>query len=191
MYSIFRQIHFYSGAFLLVFLLLFFVTGYLLNQHDWFEHPDPVFEASSYKLSVPEMENEQQKTDWLRKEYSLKGKSSPVRQKDDGSWHADFVSPRFTIKTHVFPAIDSVAIEKSENPNYRTIVVFHRMHNYGGGFIYDVYLVFMDLVSFSLLIFSVTGIFLWWKLIPSKWLGAGLLAAGFSYVIWVILTFIL
>lgn len=190
MYVIFRQIHFYSGAFLLVFLLLFFITGYLLTQHDWFDHPDPVIEKSSYQLSVPKIDSEQQKADWIRKEYNLKGKSSPVRQKDNGSWQVDFISPRFTIKTHVFPDADSVAIEKSANPTYRTIVVFHRMHNYGGGLRYDIYLAFMDMVSISLLVFSITGMYLWWKLIRAKWLGAGLLATGFAYVIWVVMTFI-
>ncbi|MDX2245625.1 MAG: PepSY-associated TM helix domain-containing protein [Bacteroidia bacterium] len=190
LYILFRQIHFYSGAFLLVFLLLFFVTGYLLTQHDWFDHPEPVQEITSHSLPVPGFEEESEKIDWLRSQYSIVGKSNPVRQSEDGSWHVDFISPRHTIKVHVFPLSDSLSIEKTQHPPYRTLVVLHRMHNYGGGWFYNIYLFFMDMVSISLLIFSATGIYLWWKLIPSKWLGAALLVAGLGYVAGVIITFL-
>ena len=59
----------------------------------------------------------------------------------------------------------------TKEQNARNILVgFHRMHGYGGGWLYNIWLVFYDLASLSLILFAVSGTYLWWRLARRRWL---------------------
>ena len=68
-----------------------------------------------------------------------------------------------------------------------TMVGFHRVHGYGGGWLYDFYILMMDLASVATILFGLTGLYLWYILIKKKkkW-GPIILAAGIGYTITVI-----
>ena len=58
------------------------------------------------------------------------------------------------------------------------------MHNYGGGWLYDIWVVFYDLASASLILFAISGIYLWWRLTRRKlwgWICLGI-SWGFAAV---------
>jgi hypothetical protein len=49
----------------------------------------------------------------------------------------------------------------------------------------------MDFASLALLIFVLTGVYMWLSFVKYRWLGVSFLVGGFAYSIWVWLTFIL
>ena len=70
----------------------------------------------------------------------------------------------------------------TKEQNARNILVgFHRMHGYGGGWLYNIWLVFYDLASLSLILFAVSGTYLWWRLARRRWLGWVLLGVSWGY----------
>lgn len=72
--------------------------------------------------------------------------------------------------------------------NLRHIFIgFHRLHKYGGGGLYDLWMVFYDLASFSLIVFALTGVYMWYKLTRKRLLGFLILGGSFSYAMAVIL----
>ena len=66
---------------------------------------------------------------------------------------------------------DSVHIFRREEDARTTLVGFHRLHGYGGGWLYDIWVVFYDLASLALILFTLTGIYLWYRLTKHRLLG--------------------
>ena len=51
------------------------------------------------------------------------------------------------------------ATVSTRRENLRTTLVgFHRMHRYGGGWLYDLWVVCYDLASLSLILFAISGV---------------------------------
>ena len=65
---------------------------------------------------------------------------------------------------------------------------FHRMHGYGGGWLYNIYVLMLDLTSIATILFGLTGLYLWYKLMRKKMWGIILLSASIGYTI-IIITF--
>jgi hypothetical protein len=55
------------------------------------------------------------------------------------------------------------------------------MHQYGGGWLYNLWVVFYDLASLALIVFAITGVYMWYKLEGRKRLGWILLGLSFAY----------
>jgi len=73
----------------------------------------------------------------------------------------------------------------------RVLAGFHRLHGYGGGWLYDLWAVLYDLASAAMIVFAVTGVVLWHRLARPRWPGWVLLACGLaftastlSYLLW-------
>ena len=56
------------------------------------------------------------------------------------------------------------------------------MRGYGGGMIYNAYAILLDLTGASLIIFAITGIILWLKILKNSKLAWLILVLGFLYV---------
>jgi hypothetical protein len=72
----------------------------------------------------------------------------------------------------------------------QTLVGFHRLHRYGGGWVYNLWMVFYDLASFSVILFAASGVYLWYKLTRRRALGWTCLAASFGFTAGTILYFV-
>ena len=55
---------------------------------------------------------------------------------------------------------DSARVVTQQLGWQRTMVGFHRMHNYGDGGIYELWVLYYDLASLSLILFALIGIYL-------------------------------
>ncbi len=190
LYQIFRTIHFYTATLAGVFLLLFFITGHLLGYYNWFskDHEEPVVETHS--VSIPEFNTDRELANWAKKELKLTGKIDWIGHPEEGSTHIEIATPRVFNLVKVSHLDQNLTLETRPQTTYEMLSVIHRMHGYGGGFWYDVYLFMMDLASFSLLIFATTGVYLWLKVIKKKWLGWVFLGMGIIYTSWIVSTFL-
>ena len=66
--------------------------------------------------------------------------------------------------------------------NARDVLVgFHRLHGYGGGWLYDMWVLFYDLASLSMIVFALTGIYLWWRLTKRRFWGWLCLGLSWGY----------
>ncbi len=175
MYTAIRKLHLYAGLVILVFLMMYFVSGYVLIHRPWF----------SAKDRTP------QRT--VRQE-PLTGYSGPRtpealahRLRLRGRINASPDQRRFTV---VHPGeIQQVALSDDDQATITTtredlagiLVQLHRVHGYGGGWLWNAFVLFNDLAGVACILFALTGVYLWWKTAQRKTLGVICLAISCLY----------
>jgi len=146
LYQLIRKIHFYAGVVPLVFMLLFFVSGYLLTKYTWFDHSQEKqkSELQTYPLPAEFLSSPEAISDWLREEFSVPGQRKLIPNKKDGSFRILFRNAQQTHHFVAYPERQEFTYQKESLSAYHSIEFYHRLHDYGGGRIYDLYLLFMD-----------------------------------------------
>jgi len=189
-YQIFRQIHFYAAACTGVFLVLLFVTGFLIARYNWFDHETADAQVEIVEAKLPDYGSDQELGRWVKQHLQLIGKVDWINRMSDSLVMIEIINPRAIHEVEVNLAMGTLKLSKRSQNTFETLSVLHRVHGYGGGFWYDIYLIGMDVASLGLLIFSLSGVVLWMKLLKRKWLGWVCLGLGLGYTLWVIITFL-
>jgi hypothetical protein len=86
MYDTIRRIHLYTGVGLLAFVVMYFVTGYVLIHHEWFPNNEPVKVVREQTLTVAPGASAEEYSALLQREFGLAGKRQPPKQTGDGGW---------------------------------------------------------------------------------------------------------
>ncbi len=180
LYQIFKSIHFYSAILTGVFLLLYFITGFLLVAYNWFSHETPKATTVTKSVPVPQYADAQALAKWTQQELNITGKQDWMETRQDTT-RILFLTPQLRHTVLVAGNAQTVVHESRPHNVYELVSVLHRYHRYGGGFWYDVYLVAMDLTSIALVLFVITGVYLWLTIIKPKWLGWVFLILGLLY----------
>lgn len=191
MYLIIRRIHLYCAFSILVFLIMYFLTGFLMVRGSWFsnEKPEPIVE--NRKIDLKEVKDPETLAEYIQKSFDIPGQREQIRQETDGKYRFVYNHPGMTWIATFDPENGQVVLQKQAQNIRHVINTLHRIHSYGGGFIYDLYVIMMDLCSIGLIIFSITGFVLWLKVINNKIWGYLFFFLGISYTLWVIVTFII
>lgn len=182
--------HLYAAFTVMAFLVMYFVTGFLMVRYDWFDQ-EP---SEAIWLKVPEVEipGDLEGRDlaiYLARQVDIPGKLDDVREEENNLWLARFNQPGATYHLSIDTDQGTYTLQKQDQNAYETITTFHRLVHYGGGFVYDLYMFMMDLSSLSLIIFAITGVYLWLKVLKRKTWGFVFLALGVIYTAIVLLTF--
>jgi hypothetical protein len=180
-YDVIRKIHLYAGFVLLAFVVMYFVTGYVLIHGDFFPRGTPTVQTREAALAQAPGVAPEEMSIVLQEQFGLSGKRQPPQRKKDGSWQFQYLRPGTVHEATVNPAGDHVTIKRTEHGTAQMLVGMHRLHRYGGGWLYDLWMVTYDLASFSMILFAVTGVYLWYKLTRRRALGWTLLAASFAF----------
>ena len=123
----------------------------------------------------------------LQGQFNLSGKRLPARRLNDGRWRFEYFRPGTLHRAVVTANRDSVRITTERMSWQRTLIGLHRLHGYGGGWFYALWAVWYDLASLSMILFAVTGIYLWYKRTKKRRLGWMLLTFSWVYAIGTIL----
>jgi hypothetical protein len=177
-YEAVRKIHLYTAFALLAFVVMYFATGYVLIHNEWFPRSEPEVTTSEEPLSAAPGASPEEMSAVLQKRLNLPGKRVPARRNGDGSWKFEYVRPGAACEAVVVPAGDRVRVKRTRFGTSQTLIGFHRLHGYGGGWAYDLWMVMFDLASFSMILFAASGIYLWFKLTKRRTLGWLCLASG-------------
>ena len=181
MYDLIRRIHLYAAFIVLSFLVMYFVTGYPMIHQNFMQREDPQKESRSYALDYQGDFDPAAYSLQLQGQFDLRGHRGKPRRHNNGNWEFKYNRPGNWHKAVVYAEGDSVLIT-SHNGNLRDIFIgFHRLHKYGGGALYDMWMVFYDLASLSLVVFAVTGVYMWYKLTRKRLLGWLILGASCIY----------
>jgi hypothetical protein len=180
-YTLFRKIHLYTGLAILLFLVMFFVTGYPIIHDDWFPKPEPVKTTRTESLAYTGPKEPEAFAKYLQETFDLRGRPIRRRLLQDGGWEFRYTRPGTFYEALVPPSGDSVRITTREENAVETMVGFHKLHEYRGGMIYYAWALFYDLASLSLIVFAFTGIYLWYRLTKKKLLGWIFLGISYGY----------
>lgn len=163
MYHFFRRIHLFTGLLLLVFLVMYFVSGYVMIHGDWFGRRAPVTTVRTEPLNQPGATSDEAMSRYLQATYDLRGKRNAANHRKDGTTQFNFVRPGTTFEAVVSPDGKQVTITRKDFDFVGLANGIHRLRGYGGGRIYDLWALLYDLASGALIVFALTGILLWYQ----------------------------
>jgi hypothetical protein len=181
MYRFIRRIHLFTGLSLLVFVIMYFATGFVMVHEDWFPRKEAQKTVRTEPLEYAGDRSPASFSAYLQQRFGLAGKRQPGQQGKDGSWKFNYAGPGFNYEA-VVPAVGKeVKITRSDSGTLGMLHGFHRLHGYGGGTFYDVWAFIYDLASASLILFALTGIYMWYTTAQKKLAGWICLALSFGY----------
>lgn len=188
-YNLIRKIHLYTAFVLLLFVLMYFVTGFILTHESWFKHTEPKVVSQQYPVHLPEKLSMNEQSVYLQNRFNIRAKKEEAKTKKDGSITFRYFKPGHLYTVTIDSSRRSATLSETKLPAHRTMIGFHRMHGYGGGWLYNIYIFMMDLASIATILFACTGIYLWYKLIKRKTWGLIILSACIGYTAIVIYLF--
>lgn len=184
-YTLLRKIHLYASLVIAAFLLMYFITGYVMIHHDWFPHREsgPRVVESSHVLSHGSDPDEAALADHLRATFDIGGRFNGSQALDGGRRQFNFYRPGVETKAVVSPEVDAVTITETHHDFRGLMNGYHRMHGYHGPWMYKLWTLLYDLASLSLIVFAATGVYLWWKLSKRRVWGVLCLTASWSLAV--------
>ena len=187
MYNLLRKVHLYVGLSLLAFILMYFITGYVMIHHDLIESKDPEKTVRVEPLTGTAGLDADEVIIYLQNKFDIPGKRWSSNRMDDGRWRFNYFHPGHNYNAIISANGDSVEITHVKQDTRRLLIGFHRLHGYGGGWIYNIWAIMYDLASLAMILFPLTGIYMWYKLTQKRLFGWILLAISFTYALSTIL----
>ncbi len=187
--KIWRKIHLFSSMMILVFTAFFMLSGLMMIRHDLFPEGKPVIHVNRLPLSVPFRGKPEVFGKELRRVYDLHGRMDKPSRIRDGRWRFFFARPGITQEVLVSTNLDSVQIRQTEQQTaVRVINRIHHLRGYKGGWKYAIWGVLYDLSALSLIVFALTGVFMWFRMRKNYRAGWFFLGTGFGVTLLVILS---
>jgi hypothetical protein len=190
MYNAIRKIHLYTGLIVLVFLMMYFVSGYVLIHRNWFggqrNKPDP----TTVTQSLADYTGPRQPrplADYVADRFALRGRINVPPVQPNHAIRFNIFRPGAVHQVEIPHDGDTVTITTLRENLAGILVHLHRIHGYGGGWFWNAFVLFNDLASFSCILFAVSGVYLWWKTAKQKLWGFLCLGASCAYGVGMIL----
>ncbi len=185
-----RVIHLVSSMVLLVFLMMYTITGILIT-HKNLAHGEPRVIHSKVLMEKPFDNSSQEYARYLKKEYGFKGKYG-YREYENGNREFSFNFPGEWVKVNLTPSMDTLHIQYTETERtLRTVAHnLHGMRGFKGGWVYVCWAIFYDLSAAALILFGITGILMWLRAKKRFPFGWWFLAAGILVPLAIVLAFL-
>jgi hypothetical protein len=181
MYHFFRRIHLFTGLVLLVFVLMYFVSGYVMIHPEWFGERESKDSTRTEPLAVPAAVSDETLVSYLQAAFDLHGQSGTPEHRKDGSIRINFVRPGTSFQAVIDPARKHVTIIHKVFGVGGLANGMHRLKGYHGGWAYWVWSLLYDSASLALVIFGITGVILWYQSTTKHLAGWACLAASFGF----------
>jgi len=180
LYQIIRQIHLYSSLTIVALLLMYVISSYMMIYHDWFQVKTR--NESRITLDIrPKEINEDNWGSFLNKN-NIKGRLVRENFEESGDIVRLYESAKGYAEITIFKKVDQVEIRSADLNLSGKINEMHRLRGFGGPLLYNIYAVLLDLVGVGLILFVLTGVILWLKLLKHNKLAWTILILGFIYV---------
>ncbi len=179
-YTFLRKIHLYASLSTVALLLMYLVTSYMMIYHSWFSSNDNQEQVLSVKVDPSEVSDD----NWelFRNKHSIKGRQTREYLTESGDLYREYVGAGSNFKITIFDEKNEVKIKSVKRSLAGTIIGFHRLRGYGGPLQYNIYALLLDAVGLSLILFAITGVILWLKLLKNNKIAWTILISGFVYV---------
>jgi len=182
MYHFMRRTHLFAALVLFIFVLLYSVSGYLL------EFPlSPLLTASQTLVRVEPFQyagdmDSPRLAEYVKSTYDLHGKLGKAEfDKKTGTRHFVFVGIKGYFDARISKDVKQVTLAIRPNSFLWALIRMHHLAGFEGGAIYETWGVMLDLVAVALVLFALSGIYLWYKLTKRRALGWIMLAISIAY----------
>ncbi len=150
-----------------------------MMYHSWFSH-DNKEQVFTIKVNPSEISDEN--WDKFIEKHGIQCRLVRENYTKSGDLNREYAGVGVNYKITIFKNINEVEIKSSKMNLSGTIIGFHRLRGYGGPLQYNLYAMLLDLVGLSLILFAITGVILWLKLLKNNKIAWAILISGFIYV---------
>lgn len=179
MYHFNRRIHLAASLALLFFVLMYFATGFVMFHEQWFKRSGPSTTTHTVSLQYAGDGSDDGMSQYLQDAFQLRGKRQPAKARSDGSKQFLFNRPGTVFEAVVSPDGKQATIDEKKFGIVNMVHGIHRLHGYNGGWFYCLWAFICDLAGLALIVFALTGIYLWCRF-SSKRI-PGLICLGLSF----------
>ena len=179
-YQIIRKIHLYAALSTVALLLMYLVTSYMMIYHSWFQTHDNGEQVLSVKVNPSEISG----NNWGRfmREHDIEGRLIRENFTNSGDLKRKYASAGSDFMITIFKDKNEVEIKSTKRNLAGTIIGFHRLRGFGGPLQYNLYAILLDVVGLSLILFAITGVIMWLKLLKHNKFAWIILISSFVYV---------
>lgn len=183
-----RRIHMYLGLFFAPWMLMYALAGLAGNHRDSFGDVEYVFERDIpyERVFSDEVSNEARAKAILR-DIDLGGIHA-IRDLGNGRMAIYRENPIWSRRITYEPGEKKLAVEIREFQLAACLMHLHHTHGYSGkNLIYDIWVFFTDVAIFAILFWSLSGLWIWWKLRRTRRVGAVCAISGATLFVFIIL----
>jgi hypothetical protein len=175
-----RKLHLYTGLGLLSFVVMYFITGYVLVHEGMFPRSNPTRTTWGERLDYQGPDDLNAWAKYLQRKFALRGKLGRVREMKDGKVSYSYFRPGYSFDVVVSADRERAEITQTESGFRNLMVGYHRIHGYGGNWLYCLWSFMYDLACVACVVFAMTGIVIWYPTRRHDRLGWLFLGIGFG-----------
>lgn len=181
MYRVIRQIHLYCGLVVGAFLMMYFVSGYIMVHRPWFLPAPSAPTVRTTTLAPIDQESIEQLAADAKKQLGLRGRIQFPQAQAAGLTRFWVLRPGVMARVDIPADGRTVKITTQRAGLVGTLIMLHKIAGYDDQLIFDVYAFFCDLAGVAMILFAISGVYLWWKRARNKTWGILCLAASCAY----------
>ncbi|GAB1452787.1 hypothetical protein MASR2M47_28430 [Draconibacterium sp.] len=146
---------------------MFILTSYVMHYHDRFNHDSNT--ATEVLSTASSIASEEEMLKWIEK-HDIKGRLVRDYLNPAGNRVFDYADAGGSTRVTFISANNQVVVDKTTRSKADAITGIHRQHGYGGGLTYNLYAFHLDILGVSLILFTITGVIMWIRLLKKdKW----------------------
>ncbi|UZR97179.1 PepSY domain-containing protein [Chondrinema litorale] len=166
-YKLIKKIHLYAGLSTTALLIMFILTSYLMIYHKSFSHEST---KETQLLDVEQnLASEAEWTQWIEGN-NITGRLVRSELNKQENPFQEYAHAGGNTRITYLSEQNKMEVVQTHKSTSDALEGIHRLRGFGGGFSYNLYAILLDLLGISLILFTITGIFMWMKLLKhDKW----------------------
>jgi hypothetical protein len=181
MYHLIRRIHLYANLVLVLFLMMYFVSGYMMIHTAWFptsNYPEPVQTAT---LESSANRPAGQVAADVKNQLRIPGRISLSTTQPEGMTRFWIIHPGTMTRVDVATSDRQIQISPVHTGFIGILVMLHKINGYDDKALYNVCTLFCDLSGLAMIVFALSGVYLWWMRTKSHFWGIACLSVSCLY----------
>lgn len=178
-YYFIKKIHLFASLTILAMLIMYLTTSFMMIYHDYFK-----VTKKEDSVSVAVLSGQLTEANWpsFLDQHKIHGRLVKENLDRKGNLIRRYEKVGQATEVIIFKDNRSVQIIRKELNLAGKIIGLHRIRGYGGKIQYNIYAILLDITGISLILFAITGVILWLKLLNHNKVAWIILILGFLYV---------
>ena len=191
MYALIRKIHLYTALALTLFVVMYAITGFVIYRPDWFpNNSETTTRSVAFDWDRPDFGQEDKvifnamvpQAERFRDAFDISARYGFTRKEKDGGFTLVYRKPGVEARVTAHADRDSLSVMTIHNGAAWMWNRMHQLHLFTGGPVYFAWGVVLDIVSIAIILFGISGVYLWYILkARNRRLGWVLIAASVVY----------
>lgn len=172
--------HLYAALSTVALLLMYLLTSYMMIYHNWFHGHETTEQVTT--IEVTHLEISENNWGSFRKKHGIKGRLLRESFNKSGDLIRAYESAGTNYQVTLLCDQNEVKIKRIQRNMAGTLIGYHRLRGYGGPLQYNLYALLLDVTGISLILFAITGVIMWLKILKHNTVAWIILITGFVYV---------